>query len=156
VGVLIGEEASVAQGREDRSLTKTIMAYWLPIAAYVGIIFSLSSMSHLPFPFKFPFRQFDKVLHCGEYAVLAILFARALGSSNRLKSWWVILLLTVFFCGVLGALDEIYQSTVPNRDSDVFDALADTLGGCVGSAVYLVLRRFLSRNKPSASLDESA
>jgi hypothetical protein len=137
----------MASERTARSLTKMVIFYWLPIVGYIAVIFSLSSMSHLTLPFKFPFRHFDKLLHFGEYALLAILFARALGSLNQVRSWWVIILLTVLFCAILGGIDELYQSTVPNRVSDVFDALADSMGGLFGGAIYLVLRGVLKRKE---------
>jgi Predicted integral membrane protein len=113
-------------------------------------------MSNLPLPFKFPFRNFDKLLHFGEYGILAILLGRAFGSLNRLKSWWIIVLLTFLFCGMLGAIDELYQSTVPNRDSDVFDALADSMGGLMGATIYCALRGILKRKNTASGVKNPA
>jgi glycopeptide antibiotics resistance protein len=144
----------MASERTGRSVTRTVVWYWLPIVVYVALIFSLSSMSFLPV--RFPFRHFDKVLHFAEYTLLAVLVARALGSLNHLRSWWIIILLTFFFCAILGAIDEVFQATVPNRVSDVVDVLADSLGGLLGGTLYRVLRVLLKRNNTTPGVRNPA
>jgi VanZ family protein len=47
-----------------------------------------------------------------------------------------------------GATDEIHQFYVPGRTMEVYDWIADTLGGLLGSqACRLWLKRFSGRSK---------
>jgi hypothetical protein len=153
VNILEGNQAGETGQSKGVSATRMLIFYWLPIGGYICIIFLLSSLSHIPF--RFPFRHFDKLLHFSEYGILAILLARALGASNRVKSWWMILLLTSFFCVLLGAIDEMYQSTITNRDSDVFDAMADSAGGLIGGIAFFALRTIFKRREPTPEINGS-
>ncbi len=117
---------------------KTFAKYWLPILFYVGLIFVLSSFSSIPF--RLPkIENFDKVMHFTEYAILAILLSRAVNSMSQPRSLWLRLLLCVGLVVVFGSLDEIYQSTVPNRQSDIWDLLADSIGGLTGSGLFFLI-----------------
>ena len=78
---VFGETSETSAGHRMRA--------WLPVAAYMALIFYLSSLPHpdeeLP---KFLFETLgDKFLHVVEYAVLAVLcyraFRRAAGLSAR-------------------------------------------------------------------------
>src|SRR5215813_12155792 len=75
-----------ACAQRDESSAGDWMRAWLPVAAYMALIFYFSSLSHpdekLP---TFLFETLsDKLLHAIEYAVLAVLcyraFRRAAGS----------------------------------------------------------------------------
>ena len=82
-----------------------------------------------PFPFQ------DKLLHALVYALLAILFRRALRLRGpaRLAEWtpWVALLLTSAY----GASDETHQWFVPGRQAEVLDWVADSAGGALALAL---------------------
>lgn len=70
-----------------------------------------------------------KTAHFTEYGVLAILAARAFGSSSKiyLRSawfWWALLLIAVY-----ALLDEFHQSFVPSRTASIYDSLIDIAGG---------------------------
>ncbi|MFP6899676.1 MAG: VanZ family protein [Opitutales bacterium] len=69
----------------------------------------------------------DKVLHFGEYAVLGFLGGWAYLIAGR--RIWVLLLFGLGFAG----LDEWWQSTIPGRQSDFADFLADAAGHCIGA-----------------------
>lgn len=114
---------------------KTFFKFWIPIPLYLGMIFLMSSFSSLPFSLP-RIENFDKLMHFSEYAVLAVLFSRAVGSMSKPRSLWMRILLCVGLVVVFGALDEIYQSTVPNRQSDIWDLVADSLGGLFGSGLF--------------------
>ena len=116
------------------STLRKALVQWAPVPVYVGLIFLASSMSRLPF--KLPVAWFDKVLHFSEYALLAILVTRAVRPLMRPWVAWLVTVVAVLACG---SLDELYQGTVANRNSDVFDLIADGLGGLVGSLTYLWL-----------------
>ena len=118
------------------SSRRTLLVYWAPILAYVGLIFLLSSFSRLPFKVSL-FPHLDKLLHFTEYSLLALLVARGIRSLPRPEAFWSMWLLSAGIVLVFGGLDELYQSLVPNRQSDLFDLIADCAGGLTGSGLYL-------------------
>jgi VanZ family protein len=108
----------------------------MPVCAYAGLIFYLSSQPHpeedLP---SFVLSFSDKVLHVGEYAVLGGLCYRALCWGTN-ESWRNMAVpLAVLFASLYGMSDEIHQSFVPFRDSSWLDWVADTIGAAVGAEV---------------------
>ena len=108
---------------------------WVPPVLYMLLIFFLSSQSS-PLP-EITKRVWDKSLHLVEYGILAMLFCRALigDGHGRLAS----LLLAVVLASAYGASDEWHQSFVPRRSSDVYDWLADSIGGGAGVAAFAAL-----------------
>jgi VanZ family protein len=117
---------------------------WLPAGAYMLLIWVLSSIPH-PFLFEhMPFR--DKGAHFVEYGLLAALMSYAVSGSwpaLRMRSLFAIAWSATVFWGLL---DEIHQAYVPGRVADALDLLADSLGGFVGAAAYLVIR---ARRQPT-------
>jgi VanZ family protein len=84
----------------------------------------------------------DKLFHVGEYALLGVLWGRAL--RLRRHGFWFGAILGL----VVGILDELYQGRVPGREMDAVDALADTLGAGLGSQVWVWgSRRLQARNR---------
>jgi VanZ family protein len=113
--------------------------YWLPVLAYVALIFALSSRPNLRPQLKFEFA--DKVAHIMEYGGLGVLTVRALRSVPRFRAPLLGGMLALFLGLVVGISDELFQSTVPNRDSNVLDVVADMIGLALAQLVYLVMRR---------------
>lgn len=113
---------------------------WMPVLIYMALIFHFSSESE-PLP-AMTHLVWDKALHLTEYACLGLLLCRALRGEGlgRLASAIGALALASAY----GASDEWHQAFVPLRDSEVRDWVADTLGGTVGSALYLELRKVRS------------
>jgi VanZ family protein len=108
----------------------------MPVCAYAGLIFYLSSQPHpeeeLP---SFVMSFSDKVLHLVEYAVLGGLCYRALRRGTN-GSWAnAAFPLAVLFASLYGISDEVHQSFVPFRDSSWLDWVADTIGATIGVAV---------------------
>lgn len=99
------------------------LRYWLPVLVYVGLIFSLSSLQSTG-PSLFAWQ--DKVEHFLEYGLFGLLLGRAfrftIGGTRGLA--WA--LSAVALGSLVGALDEIYQRSVPGRVSDVRDWATDT------------------------------
>lgn len=118
------------------TIPRRVMA-WLPAAAYMLLIWALSSIPH---PFKFdrvPFQ--DKGMHFIEYGVLAALLAHAV--SGTWPAWRARRLFSIAW-GVTvmwGLLDEIHQAYVPGRVADAIDLLADSIGGLAGAAAYFAI-----------------
>ena len=121
---------------------RRFLVYILPILAYAGLIFFLSSRSSLPAP-RFP--GFDKLAHFGEYAILGVLFSRALGGYGVRPRKAV--LITIGLCLLYGASDEIHQMYTPRRQADLLDLVADVLGGSAGAMTWYLLRRSPERGE---------
>jgi VanZ family protein len=113
---------------------------WAPAAAYMLLIWGLSSMSHIPINLdRVPFQ--DKGVHFVEYGTLAVLLAHAIRGTWR--SWRP---LSVFAMSVLGTtlwglIDEIHQAFVPGRVADARDLMADLLGALLGACVYALVKQ---------------
>lgn len=115
-----------------RRRSDLFVRYWLPVLAWAGLIFALSSIpslkSGLPEPGDFVLR---KLGHMVEYAVLALLLRRALWAHgldqerNGIPTAALALLYAV--------LDEYHQSFVPGREGSPRDVLIDALG--IGAAL---------------------
>ncbi len=115
---------------------------WSILAAYIGLIFYLSSR---PNPDLLSDVRFsDKLLHAGEYGVLGFLSQRAAhlswpGAGRRATVRRIAL---VFLCGaVLAGLDELLQSRVPTRTACVSDLAADWVGLGIGLALNVTAFR---------------
>ncbi len=77
-----------------------------------------------------------KAAHFLEYAVLAVLAARAFSTSSReilRRHWFIISLLLI----VLYSLsDEYHQSFVPSRGASIYDSFIDMAGGLTALILY--------------------
>jgi VanZ like family len=95
----------------------------------------LTGEEKLAKPFFVP--NFDKLVHMGIFAVFAVLWMRV-GSSSR-RAWWVVA------AGVaLAVITEIGQVLpIVNRDCNVADGLADSVGVMVGLGAYGLTRKLL-------------
>ena len=82
-----------------------------------------------------------KLAHFSEYALLAILAARAFSSSPNphLKRRWFIVSLAIIV--IYALLDEYHQSFVPSRTASVFDSFIDMSGGLTALVVIRLRRR---------------
>jgi VanZ family protein len=121
----------------------------------MGVIFSASSDSHSyehssrfvePFlRWLFPHwsetrihdvhELFRKCAHLAEYAVLALLFWRAVRrpAKNDPRQWnWTEAGLAIGLVFLYAASDEFHQRFVPTRTARVSDVLIDTAGGAAG------------------------
>lgn len=85
-----------------------------------------------------------KAAHFTEYAILALLTARALRASSLAtlrRSWWPA---SFVFVAAVALVDEYHQSFLPSRTGTIYDSLLDMTGGAVALtclAVWLALRR---------------
>jgi len=79
--------------------------------------------------------------HFIEYAILALLAARAFRSSTRellrTRWFWLSLLLVVVYA--LG--DEFHQSFVPSRTASIYDSMIDTFGGLTALALLSIRKQ---------------
>ncbi len=59
-------------------------------------------------------------------------------------------MVVVLIGAVVGALDETYQLTVPGRDRDVLDWVADVTGMLIGAGMASGLKTWLIRRRAAA------
>jgi VanZ family protein len=109
----------------------TPLARWLLVASWMALIFFLSSQPQLPSP-PDPWADliFKKGAHFAVYAVLAVLFRRALPPSRWI--WALSWVLTVLYA----ASDEWHQSFVPGRHPHITDVLIDLCGAAAGLLIF--------------------
>lgn len=105
--------------------------FWVPVAAWMAVIFIASSIPGRNVPALFAHQ--DIVAHIVVYAFLGFLFARALGATTV---WYFrrIAAVTVAFCVLYGITDEFHQWFVPGRSVSAADLLFDGIGGVLGVA----------------------
>jgi VanZ family protein len=108
-----------------------IVKLWLPVIAWAGLIFYVSSLTHLSTGLRSDL-VFRKIAHALEYYVLVLLLSRAFRGSFRSG-----VLELYIYPAVLSFLyaisDEFHQSFVPGRIACAQDVLID----CIGIISYL-------------------
>lgn len=123
-------------------MTKTIIKillifYWI-------VVFIATS---LPGQSSINIEGYDKFAHYGAYAVLAFLmyWFFYISDKNRVVSWRKVFIIG-FVLSFYGVIDEIHQSFVPGRSTELLDWCADVAGIWSGilSARYLF---FTGKNK---------
>ena len=121
---------------------------WLPLIVWIVMIFGLSSIPVVVAPgdMRLPV-GFDKIIHFIEYSVFAMLFYRGL-SYGGVRIRWSIVIIVITSGVAVGALDEMYQSYIPRRDSSFYDLVTDSAGVVVGTFVA-VLRHIIQISKAS-------
>jgi VanZ family protein len=86
-----------------------------------------------------------KAGHFSEYAILALLAARAFRTSTselfRSHWFWISLLLVIAY----SLSDEFHQSFVPSRTASIYDCMIDSAGGL--AALVLVAGRKHKRDR---------
>jgi uncharacterized protein YfiM (DUF2279 family) len=125
---------------ETRGGWVLFLRYWLPVLACAALIFTLSSG---PAPaFVGMFTNEDKLLHFGEYGTFGLLLSRAVLGTSQGGDLARGYLFSVCLGFLMGASDELYQSSVPGRSSSLSDLAVDLLGvALAGCAMYLFYRR---------------
>ncbi len=86
-----------------------------------------------------------KLAHFSEYALLALLAARAFHSSSRsfLRSRWA--LSAFILVAVYALLDEYHQTFVATRAGNIYDSLLDMSGGAFALIMLAVFGRWRAR-----------
>ena len=123
------------------------MILWLPVIAYMGMLFGLSSLSTVPPP---PGDLTDYHVHFAAYVGLAVLTVRALAKGSLRNVTWLVVFGAAAISALYGVTDEYHQRFVPGREFDVFDMAADALGSIVGAGAIgawsIIRRRFERRD----------
>jgi VanZ family protein len=117
---------------------------WGLALLWTALLFAVSSRPSLPVDLH---SGTDKLAHFAAYTVLGVLLAHGQVRS-RISVLWPLLIGVV-----VGGLDELFQSTVPNRTAEVGDWIADSLGVGFGVLSFHLWRR--SRAAPGARAPRS-
>ena len=115
--------APVGAGANEPTFASTFVRYWLPALAYIGVIFTLSSIHGQDIPGNLPY--LDKIAHLLEYSLLGLLLGRAIRFTLAGKGKALAAASTVLLGAAVGAADEFYQRGVPGRSSDIRDWIMD-------------------------------
>jgi len=112
--------------------------FLLAALSWAGLIFYLSSQPSIETPSLFPGQ--DKLFHLMAFGILGLLTMGALQASHGgypTRQVWLVALAVMLY----GILDEFHQYFVPGRSADVYDVLADAIGGLLGAwAMYWLVR----------------
>lgn len=140
---------------------------YAPLAGWIGFIFfastgamSASNTSRIIAPlFKWLFPGISeaqllfvhftvrKTAHFTEYALLALLAARAFipSTRRRLRRGWFVAALALV--AIVALLDEYNQSFNPARTGTIWDSLIDLAGGATSLVVFSLWRRRRRRGR---------
>ena len=113
-----------------------LLYLWLPVAAWMGMIFYLSAQPDLPQTHThWADLLISSTAHAFVFGVLAILWARVL---NQRRHGLVL----AFTLTMLYALsDEFHQTFVPGRHADPWDLGCDGLGAALALGLWVLWQR---------------
>ena len=108
---------------------------WLFIS-YVFMVLYLSAQPDNVLSLFSQLWKYDKVVHFIEYLGVGFLLINAMKIKPLRKTHWkyVVLFLLLF-----PIIDELLQNYTPNRIPDIYDGIADIIGGLTGAYI----RRYL-------------
>jgi VanZ family protein len=125
--------------------------FWrVAVLVWGGVLYWLSAQPSTALPGGFP--GIDKVEHATYFTLGGMCFLLGLRLAGLAQGKAAAIVLTVLFCSFVGVLDEWHQLHVPGRSGgDVWDWLADTLGGFLGAhAAFWMQRRLTSASTTTA------
>ena len=125
----------------NRPLALSLVA----LISYMTLIFYLSGQ---PADVSAGIEIFDIpriIMHFGEYGILGLLMNLVVTqiSSKNPKS----ILYSTVFCSLYGVTDEVHQYYVPTRCFDIYDIIADAIGGVAGAVFLVILLTMLKVEK---------
>ena len=120
-------------------MARRFFRYWLPVLAYVGLIFVVSAQPRLRPPVSF--QNADKFAHVIEYGILGFLLVRARRGDGPTRDPLGDGMFALAIGLAVGASDESFQAMVPGRESSVRDFLADGCGLVLAQIAWLNVRR---------------
>lgn len=105
---------------------------WSATAAYMLLIFLISSVSYPPQPL--PLKGYAPIIeHMFEFGILGFLLYTSFKINKNTQRNAFILAVSVAI--LYGISDEIHQAFVPGRVSDLVDVLADSIGAIVAITI---------------------
>lgn len=130
-----------------RQLLPRPVVWWTLFGLWLAVVCLLSSLPGNQIP-NVPVPHWDKPAHFILFLGGGLSLALALPATFPARGWWPVLLLTLLFTSLFGALDEWRQLQTPMRHGASFgDWIADTLGGAAGAFTAWFLHFFHERGK---------
>lgn len=105
---------------------RSVVFAWLPVVAWAGVIFALSSITGLGTGLGVWDLVLRKLAHAVEFGVLGALLYRALGREP----------LALLIGSAYAVTDEVHQAFVSGRQGSPLDWLIDTAGVVAGVLLY--------------------
>ena len=103
------------------------LARWLPVIAYMAVIFYFSSLHEAPLPPGVG----DKPAHAFGYLGFGMVIARALAGGMPPRITLRQVLIGLAIASLYGVTDEWHQSFVAGRTADIADWYSDSLGAAI-------------------------
>jgi VanZ family protein len=136
------------KGAHIRSLpVRRWIAAWLPPAVWAAGLFFASLLPGSSIP-TVEIPAYDKIVHAALYMGLGALCFRALQRTTTLRPFRAALL-AAGIAAAYGVTDEVHQLWTPTRLADWRDALADAVGGLLGSFLFLGIASRRARDRGS-------
>ncbi|MDI6736091.1 MAG: VanZ family protein [bacterium] len=114
--------------------------YWFLALIYMGLLFIASSIPGDTLPETGIFWG-DKFIHAVEYGLLSWIFGKALRTSGNKVFINQAAVFSVMLTILYGISDEIHQIFVPLRFPDVYDVVADGIGGILAQGIFLMKQK---------------
>jgi hypothetical protein len=129
---------------------KRFLALWLPVIAWMIVIFIGSSIGNVP---RVGGKTTDGLVHRAahvlEFAVLGALLLRAVSNDKPITKREIII--TLILATFYGVSDEVHQRFTPGRSSEGLSVLFDVAGSAGGVWWY----RWWSRRGPARQLEQT-
>ncbi len=110
---------------------KKVYFVYIPLIVYWVILFVFTTIPVDTMPKLFDVQ--DKLEHFLAYFVLSTLLFLSLHFQNQYKFIKKNVVAVTIICIMLyGAIDELHQILIPGRMADIFDWIADFMGGSLG------------------------
>ena len=114
--------------------------YWFFALIYMGLIFIASSIRGDALP-EIRIWNGDKFIHLVKYGILSWILGKAFRTSENKVFINQAVVLSVMLTILYGISDEIHQSFVPLRCPDVYDVVADGIGGILAQGIFLIKKK---------------
>jgi VanZ family protein len=139
--------------KTDSAKSSGVWISWLPVIAWAGLLFGLSSIPGSRIP-AIRIAYADKIAHMLLYGIFGLLCSFALRRTLSLPPVATVAAAAAIALSY-GITDEIHQMFVPMRSSDLLDVAADVAGGSMGAVVGWLGSR-LFRSPPPKPHDRPA
>ena len=114
------------------------LSLWLPVFAFLGLSFFLSSIPGEDLDYSFP----DWLAHGLQFLMIGLLVIRALNAGMTRRPGLRLLGVAVLLCLLWAVTDEYHQSFVTGRSASVLDLVSDLVGSVAACLVFSGLRPF--------------
>lgn len=121
-------------GGMKQSVIIKILQYQVPLIAWCIFIYTVSSIPQTKIPNFVNYT--DKIVHACVFFVLCWLAHVAFYFQPSIRLRRRSLLLALLFVILFGISDEFHQMFTPGRTSEIWDLVADTIGGLLYISLY--------------------